>query len=353
MRTSYAKNDVCFLLKDVTGHVKPLPASEREKYIQAGLSYSEMIPLEYEPTRAYLQSYFDALAYYANDTAAAVGIVTKEIVQRKGKRAVLVSLARAGTPIGILVRRYADHFYGADFPHYSVSIIRGKGIDKNAICYILNRHDANDIVFIDGWTGKGAIAGELQVSMKDFPAISPMLAVLSDPAGVSGICGSRNDMLIPSACLNSTVSGLVSRTFHRDDLISENDFHGAMYYEEQEQNDLSCHFIDTIQAHFVSPDMLSSKDERPQIHTNNSICCVERIAKDFGINNIHFIKPGIGETIRVLLRRVPRMILVQDRFLPELEPILKLANDRGVEVIDYPLVSYKACGLVKPLADVP
>ena len=36
MKSSYAKEDVCLLLKDVTGLVAPLPAKEREILIQNG-----------------------------------------------------------------------------------------------------------------------------------------------------------------------------------------------------------------------------------------------------------------------------------------------------------------------------
>ena len=39
MRTSYAKEDVCLLLKDITGLVEPLPSKEREKLIQKGMHY--------------------------------------------------------------------------------------------------------------------------------------------------------------------------------------------------------------------------------------------------------------------------------------------------------------------------
>ena len=46
-----------------------------------------------------------------------------------------------------------------------------------------------------------------------------LLAVLADPGVCAPILGTRDDFLIPSACLNSTVSGLVSRTVLRDDLI--------------------------------------------------------------------------------------------------------------------------------------
>ena len=49
---------------------------------------------------------------------------------------------------------------------------------------------------------------------------------------VTELCGTHEDILIPSSCLNSTVSGLVSRTFLREDIIGEKDFHGAVFYEE-------------------------------------------------------------------------------------------------------------------------
>ena len=44
--------------------------------------------------------------------------------------------------------------------------------------------------------------------------------------------GTREDYLIPSACLNSTVSGLVSRTVFNTDHIGPDDFHGAKFYAE-------------------------------------------------------------------------------------------------------------------------
>ena len=50
MRSSYSKDDVTILLKDITGMVKPQPTQEREKLIQSGRHYSEMLPIEYVPT---------------------------------------------------------------------------------------------------------------------------------------------------------------------------------------------------------------------------------------------------------------------------------------------------------------
>ena len=79
-------------------------------------------------------------------------------------------------------------------------------------------------MFVDGWTGKGAIARELAAAVvlanADLgTAFAPDLAVLADTGHCVEIFGTREDYLIPSACLNSTVSGLVSRTVLNDQLI--------------------------------------------------------------------------------------------------------------------------------------
>ena len=65
------------------------------------------------------------------------------------------------------------------------------------------------------------------------------------------------------------------------------------------------------------------------------------------------IKPGIGETTRVLLRRVPWKILINQKSKEnyELAPIIRLAQEKEVPVEYYPLKNYKACGLIKKLAD--
>ena len=51
MKSSYSENDVILLLKDITGMVKPLPTEERERLIQSGRHYCEMLPIEYVPTQ--------------------------------------------------------------------------------------------------------------------------------------------------------------------------------------------------------------------------------------------------------------------------------------------------------------
>lgn len=347
---TYYHDDVEILLKDITGLVKPLAASEREPLIQSGVHYSEMLPLEYEPTEAYMAIYRLALERYSKITADAVGAVSEQIWAEKGENAVLVSLARAGTPAGILIKRYIDARHHVNINHYTISIIRGKGIDKNAVNYILSRHRPEDIQFVDGWTGKGAIKNVLTEALRDYPQISGDLAVLSDAAYAAEKCGTHEDFLIASSCLNSTVSGLLSRTFLRSDIIGENDFHGAAFYSELADRDVTYQFIDRIVQDFdLNKDFVIENDAEPFAGLTEA----ENIREHFGIRSINFVKPGIGETTRVLLRRIPWKILVYSLNDEEnLGHIYQLAREKGVEVVEYPLRFYKSCGLIRDLSDI-
>ena len=157
MRSSYSEKDVILLLKDITGLVEPQPTEEREKLIQSGKHYSEMLPIEYVPTKKYMEVYYEALENYSKSVAEAVGRLSDKIIKNRGKDVVLVSLARAGIPIGILVKRYIAFKYNIDVSHYSISIIRGRGIDDNAMKYLLANYKPGQLLFVDGLSGKGAI----------------------------------------------------------------------------------------------------------------------------------------------------------------------------------------------------
>ena len=350
MFSTYLPSDVTILLKDITGLVQPLDTAEREAKIQSGIHYSEMLPLEYKPSQAYMSTYNLALKMYSQITADAVAAVAEKIWSDKGENVVLVSLARAGTSIGVLIKRYLQTKYKKEIQHYTISIIRGRGIDKNAMNYILERHSPTSIQFVDGWTGKGAIQNELNIAMTDFSQVSPGLAVLSDPAYIAEKCGTHDDFLIASSCLNSIVSGLMSRTFYRPDIIGNTDFHGAAFYENLISEDLTYQFVDEVEKCFQFD--ISWKSESEEESNLSSMEEVQRICKDFDIKDINFVKPSIGEATRVLLRRLPWKILVHSLDDNEhLGHLYQLANEKGIEVIEYPLVNYRACGLIKQIAD--
>ena len=344
---TYRESDVTLLLKDITGLEEPLPAEVREARIQAGESYANMLPVEYEPGPAYMAAFEAALASFRDDVADAVGRLAHRVVDTRGRDVVLVSLARAGTPVGILLKRYLEEWCGVEAPHYSVSIIRGMGLDMNAMDYILDRHGDKAVVFVDGWTGKGAIAGQLAESLREYyPGVQPYLAVLADPAGVASVAGTYEDFLIPSSCLNATVSGLLSRTFYRPDLIGPGDFHGACFYRELAGKDVTYRFIDAVADAFgpCASDSAGTRfDGRAEALS---------VARAFGVKDANLVKPGIGEATRVLLRRVPWKLLVRDRSdTRHLGHLLALADEKGVPVEEYPMRAYRACGLIRDLSD--
>ncbi len=353
MQTSYAKEEVEILLKDISGMVEPLPAEIREKYIQAGRHYCEMLPLEYKPSEKYMAAYESALENYAGLTAEAIGILAEKVYEKKGKGLVLISLARAGIPIGILLHRYLKKKYQIHVPHYAISIIRGRGIDKNAMDYILSRHPAESLQFVDGWIGKGAILGQLKEALKDYLELDTELAVVSDPANLTELCGSHEDILIPSSCLNATVTGLISRTFLREDIIGEKDFHGAAYYGNLKDEDLSEAFLSAIEEKFRYEGNEKIIEKNSQKKGSD---IAREIAEEYGVSDINFVKPGIGETTRVLLRRIPWKILVNKKFAgaDELKHIYQLAGEKEVplEISRIDLGNYKVCGLIRKLSDV-
>jgi len=357
---SYSEDDVVFLLKEISSEVKEQDNYSREKAIQSGVHYSEMLPIEYRPTDEYLDIFHKSLKSFSKKLALAVAITAEKIVKARGEDVVLVSLARAGSPAGVLLKRYLKSVHNINVAHYSISIIRGRGIDENAIKFITTNHPNQNIQFVDGWTGKGAITKELKEATDKFKAdygdsvtLNHELAVLADPGHCVEIYGTREDFLIPNACLNSTVSGLLSRTVFRKDLISNDDYHGVKYYKELENEDLSNYYIKEIETYFedVSSEAITlSSDFNIKMQSPKWLGLedVRNIEKDFDIESIHFIKPGIGETTRVLLRRIPWKILVREDS-ENLEHVLKLAKEKNIPVEAYPLKAYHCCGIVKAL----
>lgn len=356
--TSYRPEDVQLLLTDITGKLPPLAAKEREPLIQSGIHYSELLPAEYEPSPAYFREYENGLRLWAKANAQAVQTVAEAIWAEKGRRTVLVSLARAGTPAGVLIKRYIRKKYGVSLPHYSISIIVGRGIDRRAMEYILARHSADGIQFIDGWTGKGMITRTLRTALEQFPLYEygigreklPKLceiAVLADPAGLCRLCGTHEDLFIPCACLNSVVSGLFSRTVLKEGVIQPEEFHGAAYFGELAGLDRTYEFIEAVER-----EMSYDRTKLPEQISGAGLAETQEIAAAFGVNDIKLVKPGIGETTRVLLRRIPELILLRDINSPLTRHIAELAQEKGVAVREYPLRNYKACGIIKVMDNV-
>lgn len=356
---SYAAEEVTWLLTDLSGVHLEAPTAEREREIQAGRAhYAESLPIEFQPDAAYTALFTEAVAESSARLAYDLGLVA-EIVwaeRIKGAPATLVSLARAGVPVGILLRRWYQFTRGVSLPHVAISIVRGRGIDTVAMDYLARRGE--QAIFVDGWTGKGAITRELTEAVTEYNAshgtqFNPDLVVLADPGRCVRTFGTRDDFLIPSACLNSTVSGLVSRTVLNRDLIGAEDFHGAKFYAELAGSDVSNQFLDAVSDRFadvadaVARDWpaLAASDRDPDWA---GWAAVEAISEQYGIGQVNLVKPGVGETTRVLLRRVPERVLIRPGHDADLQHVLVLAAQRGVPVEEVPDLPYSCVGLIRP-----
>jgi Phosphoribosyl transferase (PRTase)/PELOTA RNA binding domain len=352
---SYDPDDVMFLLKPV--HLAPTPLAEKERLIQTGqCHYSEMIGEEKLPSPRYLQIFHEALGRVGERFARHLSLLAGLIVEARPRDITLVSLARAGTPVGVILGRILRRRLGRGVVHYSLSIIRDRGIDEIALRFILERHSAASVVFVDGWTGKGVIAEELRKSIVAFNerhdvALDPGLFAVADLSGTAARAATAEDYLIPSAVLGCTISGLVSRSILNRDVIGPDDFHGCVFYEEYRPHDLSRWFVDELTQAAGQVANLPSDwaGWQPPRDTERRTAFLQNVMCQFKIRNVNYIKPGVGEATRVLLRRVPDLLLLRDPSLPDVAHLRLLAEEKNVPIRVDPSLPYLATALIKEI----
>jgi hypothetical protein len=350
---SYAPEDVTFLLKPVS--LAPVDVAIKEALIQSGRRhYSEMLSAEAVPSAEYLRLYEEGLqrngARLAQDVVNLAGALAKRADGRP--EIVIASLARAGTPIGVLLRR-ALRRMGVETSHYSVSIIRDRGIDLAALRFIADRHDPRDVLFVDGWTGKGTITHELQRSLADRPmGFAPCLAVVADPAGCADLAPSDEDYLIPSGLLNAIVSGLVSRSVLNDALVGPGDFHACVHYAHLAPQDLSRRFVDQVDRLMrdLMPQPIIADPARKGQRAGACETMVRQLMDDLQLKDRNRIKPGVAESTRALLRRVPDRLLIRDPADPDIAHLVQLAGERGLRIDPLPAGNgYRAVAVIRTL----
>ncbi|MBV71160.1 MAG: hypothetical protein CMH52_07390 [Myxococcales bacterium] len=351
---SYEPDDVCFLLKVI--EMEPTPVEQKERLIQSGARhYSEMLSKEREPAPSYLQLFHQAFDRNRLKMAKDIKGLAQALGQLHPDGLILVSLARAGTPIGVLLKRALKRI-GLDCPHYSVSIIRDRGIDECALDEIRSRHPNQPIRFIDGWTGKGAISHELSGAVTRYnesrsTQLDTTLVVLTDLAGTAGLSAGYDDYLIPSALLNSVVSGLVSRTILNDEFIRPGDYHGCLFLDELITHDLSRWFVDGFDDLIDAcvPTVIDVEQSARLRRGADTVACIRDIARTYECSDLNRIKPGVGEATRALLRRMPKVLLIRDRHSEDVEHLIHLANTRGIDWHERPDLAFSAVTVIATL----
>lgn len=350
---SYAVDDVQFLLRAV--ELDPTDVEEKERLIQSKQKhYSEMISRENAPSDVHKALYERALEQ--NGTRMAIDIQSLALALSKeciGPSIVLVSFVRAGLPLGVLLRRALLEI-GRDTHHYGISIVRDRGIDNVALEAIIQAHGAENIVFVDGWTGKGAISGEIQRSLNGdsrFPQ-DPRLVVLADPCGRAWLSASSEDWVIPSGILGATVSGLVSRSIWPAD----GGLHGCVVYDHLQAHDVTREFIAQIEAKRKAlgtvPQASPWTDAQQFELQGVSRHVVTSLATRFGITHLNRVKPGIAEATRAVLRRVPDHVLVRNRSDSDVQLLMHLTEGAGVvvEEVGAELGPYRAVTIIRSVS---
>ena len=382
---SYLASDVTVLLDIVDKDaVADVPVSQKEALIQSGQRhYSDMLTLEAAPTAMHEQLYQQALEQGTTRTAtdiANLAYTLHDIFQQNvsdERPLILVSLVRAGLPIGVLLQRAlsdnersdSNSNYALQSVHYGISIIRDRGLDPVALQMILDSYPNSPIVFVDGWTGKGAIYQELARSLEAFSDVShpnfdnifhqstsdqgtvnnatviPLLT-LADPAGVAWLAASEEDWLIPSGLLNSTVSGLISRSLYTEPQLG---LHRSVFYDNLIAVDHSLAFVNHIDAArralTTTPQCLPTFMQ-PRYQTAELI---DKLAAEYAITNRNRIKPTIAEATRAILRRDPESILLATAEHPDTVLLRHLCTERNIniKVLGAKILPYQAITLIK------
>ncbi|KHN49738.1 cysteine protease StiP family protein [Pectobacterium fontis] len=347
---SYLPDDIHFLLQPV--EIEVTPVEEKERLIQSGAKhYSDMLSQEPEPTVWHLELFSRALEKEGKRLAHEVQMLAQTLALRFADTPiVLTSLVRAGVPLGVMLHR-ALRAMGKTSYHYGISIIRDRGIDKAALEWIEARHGSEGIVFVDGWTGKGAITGELIRSLKGregYP-VQPRLVVLADPCGCAWLSASHDDWLIPFGIMGAPVSGLISRS-----LWAAEGLHGCVICDHLKPYECSQMLVDTIEKwrRTASPAAVpacGSEPDQQRYLQQQSERVIRTLAERYNIDSINRVKPGIAEATRAVLRRVPDHVLVQTIDDPDVALLVYLAQEKGITITEVgdEIGQYRAVTIIK------
>jgi hypothetical protein len=354
---SYHPEDTVFLLKPIP--LDMVDVATKERLIQSGQRhYSELLAPESAPNPHYLQLFEALTARYARRLAAEIVALAHHLATTRSQPLTVVSLARAGTPIGALLARALRGLGRTEVRHYSISIIRDRGIDENALKFILRREERAPagLAFADGWTAKGVIAEELRRALarwnaRESESLDETLYVVSDIGGVADVAATADDYAIPSGILNATVSGLTSRSI-LNAAIGPEDFHGCVFYAEFAPHDRSTWFLDQVAGHFatVVPAPVRRDAGERRERRDAMTAFLARIHARYRITDRNFVKPGVAEATRVLLRRLPDRLLLRDPAHPDVAHLRLLAEQKRVPVETDSAMPIQATALIKDLS---
>lgn len=282
----------------------------------------------------------------AHNIARYVGILSEKLLSDVGEYPILVSLARGGIMPGALCKRYYEKIYGVKVAHYAISLVRGKGIDSNALDSIVAHHGDQRIRFIDGWTGSGLISAELEkyidiYNRENNTCICNRLNAVSDSSRVCNISGTRDDVLLPDCCLNATICGLLSSINYEDG--NRIDYHGATICENLAETDQTKWYFELVSDKF-EPVQIDKVCEEKEFYGSKM---QNMIVDKFKLTSVRQVRLGIGETTRALYRSSISCILIRDTSDDRVSFIKELAEIKKIRLIHYDTGEYRCIAILK------
>ena len=260
-----------------------------------------------------------------NEKGAVLGMVETlagRVASSLDSPPLLVAVLRAGVPVAaLLARALSRRFGGAGVPVAALSLFDGLGWDVAALQGALEDHPGRPVVFVDGWTSGGGVAGELARSWERWISAGnadftyregPRLAVLCDPRGLASFSAVRADRFVPSSLFTAPETLGFSRGFATGPEGS-----GMFRVYRFPRNLLRPRYVEAWISEEGATELEAPRDEEPPASVP---------------------PPGwrlhVNEVIRALINRSPREVLLRDDedAVGSLAPVLHLCRLRGIPV---------------------
>jgi hypothetical protein len=258
------------------------------------------------------------------EKAAVLGMVealAQRVAAATPSAPLLVSILRAGVPVGALLARALGRHLAEEVPLVALSLFDGLGWDAVALEAALEDHPGRPVVFVDGWTSRGGVTGELRRSYERWTSSGkpdftrgegPRLAVLCDPRGLASFSALQADRFVPSSLFTAPETLGFSRGFATAD--------GGMFrvYE--------------FPPRLLKPALVGA-------WMDEDGATPAFLAGGEAPSDASPPHPGwrlhVNEVVRALVNRNPREVLLredEETASEALEPVLHLCGLRGVPV---------------------
>jgi hypothetical protein len=138
------------------------------------------------------------------------------------------------------------------------------------------------------------------------------------------------------------------------DYIYAQDFHGCVFYQQFAEADLSQWFVAELLGCIEQLKLSRGHNKPVEIDCialqQQSKAFITRLKQQYQISDENRIKPGIGEATRVLLRRVPDLVILRDKNDAAVTHLSILAKEKQVSILYQADLPYRAVSLIKDVS---